>query len=40
MTNQPLVVKYHGHYYFPMLRFHSAAEFGVTAFGRARLPRA
>ena len=33
MTNQPLVVKYHGQYYFPMLRFHGAAEFGSTAFG-------
>ena len=33
MTSQPLVVKYHGSYYFPMLHFHSAAEFGTTAFG-------
>ena len=33
MTSQPLVVKYDSHYYFPMLRYHSAAEFGSTAFG-------
>ena len=33
MTNQPLVVKYHGQYYFPMFRFHAAAEFGSPAFG-------
>jgi microcin C transport system permease protein len=33
MTGQPLAVKYNGHYYFPMLRFHSVAEFGVSGFG-------
>jgi microcin C transport system permease protein len=33
MTNQPLVVKYRGQYYFPMLRFHAAAEFGSPALG-------
>jgi microcin C transport system permease protein len=33
MTSTPLAVKYQGHYYFPMLRFHTAAEFGTTAFG-------
>jgi microcin C transport system permease protein len=33
MTSQPLVVKYNGDYFFPMLRFHAASEFGSTAFG-------
>lgn len=33
MTSQPLVVKYQGAYYFPMLRFHSAADFGAPALG-------
>ena len=33
MTSQPLVVKYHGMYYLPMLRFHGAGEFGSTALG-------
>jgi microcin C transport system permease protein len=33
MTNQPLAVKFNGHYYFPMLRFHGANEFRSTAFG-------
>ena len=33
MTNQPMVVKHRGQYYFPMLRFHSAAEFGSSALG-------
>ncbi len=33
MTSQPLMVKYQGHYFFPMLRFHAAAEFGSPAFG-------
>ena len=33
MTSQPLVVKYHGEYFFPILRFHAPAEFGSTAFG-------
>src|SRR5207244_9706783 len=33
MTSTPLVMKYQGHYYFPMMRFRSAAEFGTTAFG-------
>jgi microcin C transport system permease protein len=33
MTNQPLVVRYDGQYYFPMLRFHSVTEFGVEGFG-------
>jgi microcin C transport system permease protein len=33
MTNQPLAVKFHGNYYFPMLRFHSATEFDSAAFG-------
>jgi len=33
MTHQPLIVKYHGQYYVPMLRFHAATEFGSTDFG-------
>ena len=33
MTGTPLAVKYHGEYFFPMLRFHSVAEFGVEGFG-------
>jgi microcin C transport system permease protein len=33
MTNQPLVVKYNGTYYFPMLHFRTAGEFGSAAFG-------
>ena len=33
MTNQPLAVRYNGHYYFPMLRFHGANEFRSAAFG-------
>jgi len=33
MTGQPLVVKYQGRYYFPLLRFHSVTEFGVEGFG-------
>jgi len=30
MTGQPLLVRYDGHYYFPMLKFHSVTEFGVV----------
>src|SRR5437899_6429031 len=33
MTGQPLLVRYNGHYYFPMLKFHSVTEFGVEGFG-------
>src|SRR2546430_1079095 len=33
MTGQPLLVRYDGHYYFPMLKFHSVTEFGVEGFG-------
>jgi microcin C transport system permease protein len=33
MTSQPLVVRYQGAYYFPMLHFRAAAEFGTAAFG-------
>jgi microcin C transport system permease protein len=33
MSGQPLVVKYNGSYFFPMLQFHSVAEFGVEGFG-------
>jgi ABC-type microcin C transport system permease subunit YejE len=33
MTSQPLVVKYQGQYFFPMLRFHSVTEFWVEGFG-------
>ena len=33
MTSTPLVVRYEGRYYFPMLRFHSVTEFGAEGFG-------
>jgi microcin C transport system permease protein len=33
MTGTPLVVKYQGQYFFPMLRFHSVTEFGAEGFG-------
>ena len=33
MSGTPLLVKYNGDYYFPMLQFHSVNEFGMTAFG-------
>ena len=33
MSGTPLLVKYQGHYYFPMLRFYSVTEFGVEGFG-------
>jgi microcin C transport system permease protein len=33
MTSVPLAVRYNGRYYFPMLTFHGAAEFGSTDFG-------
>lgn len=33
MTSTPLVVKYHGQYFFPMLSFHSVTEFGAEGFG-------
>jgi microcin C transport system permease protein len=33
MTGTPLLVKYRGHYYFPMLQFHSVTEFGAEGFG-------
>ena len=33
MTSQPLAVKYHGQYFFPMLHFHSVTEFGAAGFG-------
>jgi microcin C transport system permease protein len=33
MTGQPLLVKYHGSYFFPMLHFHSVTEFGAAGFG-------
>jgi microcin C transport system permease protein len=32
-NNVALVVKYHGRYFFPLLRYHSATEFGVNAIG-------
>ena len=32
-NSHALVVKYQGQYYFPMWRFHGAAEFGQAAFG-------
>ena len=32
-NNQALVVKYNGHYFFPILRFHRAAEFGIQMIG-------
>lgn len=33
MTGTPLVVKYQGRYFFPMLKFHSVTEFGAEGFG-------
>jgi microcin C transport system permease protein len=33
MTGQPLAVKYHGQYFFPMVHFHSVTEFGAAGFG-------
>ena len=33
VSNQPLVVRYQGEYYFPKLHFHSPAEFGLEAIG-------
>ena len=33
MTNQAYLVKYNGEYYFPLLSYHAASEFGMTAFG-------
>jgi len=33
LTNQAFLVKYNGEYYFPMLQYHAASEFGMTAFG-------
>jgi len=33
MTGTPLAVKYQGQYFFPMLRFHNATEFGIDGFG-------
>lgn len=33
MSNKPLVVKYNGSYYFPMLQYHGASEFGSPALG-------
>jgi microcin C transport system permease protein len=33
MSNQALIVKYNDRYFFPMLRYHAASEFGSPAFG-------
>ncbi len=33
LTNQAYAVKYHGNYYFPMLKYHAASAFGMTAYG-------
>ncbi|MSO56518.1 MAG: ABC transporter permease subunit [Acidobacteria bacterium] len=33
MTGTPLLVKYQGQYFFPMLRFHGVTEFGTDGFG-------
>jgi microcin C transport system permease protein len=33
MTNQAYVVRFNGAYYFPIVAYHAAAEFGMTAFG-------
>ncbi len=33
-------MKYNGQYYFPMLQFHAATEFGIDGDRRAGLPRA
>lgn len=33
MSGTPLIVRYQGQYFFPMLRFYSVTEFGVEGFG-------
>ena len=33
MSGTPIVVKYQGRYFFPMLRFHNVTEFGAEGFG-------
>lgn len=33
VNNKALAVRYQGHYYFPILRYHPAAEFGQAAIG-------
>lgn len=33
LTNQAYVVKYNGQYYFPILKYHAASEFGMTTYG-------
>ncbi|MEE9542134.1 MAG: ABC transporter permease, partial [Candidatus Bipolaricaulota bacterium] len=33
VSNQPLVVRFEGEFYFPKLRFHSPADFGLEAIG-------
>ena len=32
-SNDALLVKYHGSYFFPLLKFHPASDFGVSEFG-------
>jgi len=33
INNKPLIVHYHGKYYFPMVTYYPASEFGQNAFG-------
>src|SRR5687768_4872103 len=33
LTSQAYIVKYNGAYYFPLLSYHAASEFGMTTYG-------
>jgi microcin C transport system permease protein len=33
LTNQAYLVKYNGQYYFPMIHYHAASEFGMAVYG-------
>src|SRR4030095_11131755 len=33
INNEALIVRYHGKYYFPMLQYYPASEFGMNAIG-------
>ncbi len=33
INNKPLVLSYEGQYYFPLIRYHDAQEFGLDSFG-------
>ena len=36
-NNVPLAVKYRGEYFFPLLTYHAAPEFGQNEIGRAHV---